>query len=142
MTTVAYRKGTLAGDSQASDSQVWRTRKVERVQTSAGPLLVGWCGEVFAAQVFIEWLKNDANRKPSLGNEDFEAIVVAANGRVTIWNQSLVAWKPRGQFFAIGSGAPAALGAMHAGKGAVDAVKIACKVDPYSSGPIHSLRLK
>lgn len=142
MTTVAYRKGVLAADSQATDAQVWRTRKIERVNTSAGELLVGWCGEVFAAHVFMEWLKNDKNRKPDIGNEDFEAIVIAQTGRVTIWNQSLVPWRPRGPFFAIGSGAKAALGAMHAGKGALEAVKIACKIDPYSSGPIHSLKLR
>lgn len=142
MTTVVYCKGVLAADSQATDSQVWRTRKIERLQTSAGELLVGWCGQVFAAQVFLEWLKNDKNRKPDIGNEDFEAIVIAETGRVTIWNQSLVPWKPRAKFFAVGSGAPAALAAMYCGKSAVEAVKIACKIDPWSSGPIHSLKRK
>lgn len=142
MTTVVYCKGVLAADSQATDSQVWRTRKIERLQTSAGELLVGWCGQVFAAQVFLEWLKNDKNRKPAIGNEDFEAIVIAETGRVTIWNQSLVPWKPRAKFFAVGSGAPAALAAMYCGKSAVEAVKIACKIDPWSSGPIHSLKRK
>lgn len=142
MTTIAYSKGVLAGDSQATDDQVWRTRKIHRIQTSAGHLLVGYCGQVFAAHVFIEWLKNDKSRKPDLGNEDFEAIVVAETGRVTIWNQSLVPWRPAGKFFAIGSGAKAAMAAMYCGKGAVDAVKIAAKIDPYTRGPVHSLRLK
>lgn len=143
MTTIAYRAGVLAGDSQATDSQIWRTRKIESIETSAGELLVGWCGEVFAAQVFLEWLKNDKSRKPEISNEDFEAIVVSAKtGRVTIWNQSLAPWRPRARFYAIGSGCKAALGAMHAGKGALEAVRIACKVDPYSSAPIHSIRLR
>lgn len=142
MTTIAYRKGVLAGDSQATDDQVWRTKKIYRLNTEAGELLVGYCGEVHAALVFIEWLKNNESRKPDLSNESFEAIVIAETGRVTIWSASLVPWRPRGEFFAIGSGAKAALGAMHAGKGAIDAVKIACKIDPYTRGPVHSLRLK
>lgn len=141
MTTIAYRNGVLAADSQASDSQVWRTRKIERLDTEAGELLVGWCGEVFAAQVFIEWLKDNKNRKPDIGNEDFEAIVIAKTGRVTIWNQSMVPWKPRASYYALGSGAGPALGAMWAGKGAIAAVQAACKHDPYSSAPIHSLKL-
>lgn len=142
MTTIAYRAGVLAGDSQATDDQVWQTNKVERIGTSAGELLVGWCGDVHASLVFVEWLKNDQSRKPDLSNEDFEAIVVAKTGRVTIWNQSLVSWRPKGKFFAIGSGAQSAMGAMHAGKSAIEAVKIACKVDPYTRGPVRSLRIK
>jgi ATP-dependent protease HslVU (ClpYQ) peptidase subunit len=142
LTTIAYCKGVLAGDSRVTDGQVWRTRKIYRLETSAGELLVGYCGQVFAAQVFIEWLKNDKSRKPDLGNEDFEAIVVAETGRVTLWNQSLVPWRPAGKFFAIGSGAPAAMAAMHCGKGAVDAVKVAAKIDPSTGGPVHSLRLR
>lgn len=142
MTTIAYRSGVLAGDSQATDDQLWQTTKIHRLNTSAGTLLVGFAGDTFAALVFIEWLKNDQSRKPDISNEDFEAVVVAETGRVTIWNQSLVPWSPEGKFFAIGSGGKVAMGAMHAGKGAIEAVKIACKVDPYTRGPVRSLRLK
>ncbi len=141
MTTIAYRNGLLAGDSQATDNQCWQVEKLRRLDTSAGELLVGYCGEVCSALVFLEWLRDDRNRKPDLGNEDFEAIVVSVKtGRVTIWNPSLVGFTPRGKFFAIGSGAPVAMGAMHAGKNAVEAVKIACKVDPYTRGPVRSLK--
>ena len=142
MTTIAYRSGVLAGDSQATDDQLWQTNKIHRLSTSAGKLLVGFAGDTFAALVFIEWLKNDQSRKPDISNEDFEAIVVAETGRVTIWNQSLIPWSPEGKFFAIGSGGKVAMGAMHAGKGAMEAVRIACKVDPYTRGPVRSLRLK
>jgi ATP-dependent protease HslVU (ClpYQ) peptidase subunit len=142
VTTIAYKAGVLAGDSQATDNQLWQSQKIFKVDTSAGVLLVGIAGEIHSALVFIEWLKNDKSRKPDLSNEDFDAIVIATTGRVTIWNQSLVAWRPVGKFFALGSGAPAAMAAMHAGKGALEAVKIACKVDPYTRGPVRSLRLK
>lgn len=142
MTTIAYRSGVLAGDSQATDDQLWSANKIHRVQTSAGELLVGLAGNVYAGLVFIEWLKDQRSRKPDLVNEDFEGIVVAETGRVTIWTSSLVGWRPRGKFFAIGSGAQSAMGAMHAGKSAIDAVKIACKVDPYTRWPVRSLRLR
>lgn len=142
MTTIAYKAGVLAGDSQATDDQLWQTKKVHRLKTSAGTLLVGFAGDTFAALVFLEWLKNDQSRKPDISNEDFEAIVVAETGRVTLWNQSLTPWSPEGKFFAIGSGGKVAMGLMHAGKGAVEAVKIACLVDPYTRGPVRSLKLK
>lgn len=141
MTTIAYREGVLAGDSQATDSQKWQCVKVYRLDTEAGELLVGYCGEVFAAHVFMRWL-TDGGREPDLGNEQFEAIVISAKtGRVTMWNQSLVPFRPRGKFFAIGSGGPVAMGAMHKGADAVEAVKIACKVDPYTGGPVRSLKI-
>lgn len=142
MTTIAFRDGILAGDSQATDDQLWRTRKVHRIKTSAGSLLVGWCGHVQSALVFIEWLKDNNSRKPDLSNEDFEAIVVAETGRVTIWTQNLVPWRPTGDFFAIGSGGKAAMAAMYCGKGAIEAVKIAAKIDPYTRVPVHSIKVK
>ena len=142
MTTIAYRNGVLAGDSQVTDGQIWTADKLFDVSSSAGRLLVGVCGDVYAGLVFVEWLKNEKSRKPDIGNEDFEAIVIAESGRVTIWNQSLIGWRPKGKYFAIGSGGPVAMGAMSAGKGAIDAVKVACKHDPYTRGPVRSLRLK
>lgn len=142
MTTIAYRNGILAGDSQATDDQLWQATKIHSVKTSAGTLLVGVAGDVHSGLVFIEWLKNDQSRKPDIANESFEAIVIAETGRVTVWNPSLVGWRPDGRFFAIGSGAQSAMGAMHAGKSAVEAVKIACKVDPYTRGPVRSLKLR
>lgn len=142
MTTIAYRSGVLAGDSQATDDQRWTNDKIFAIDTRAGRLLVGICGEVHAGLIFLEWLKDDRNRKPDLGSEEFDAIVIAENGRVTVWNESLIGWRPKGKFFAIGSGAPSAMGAMHAGKSAVEAVKIACKVDPYTRGPVRSLKLR
>lgn len=46
-------------------------------------------------------------------------------------------WEITGPFAAVGSGGDAALVAMECGKGARDAVRIACKYDPNSRPPIH-----
>lgn len=143
MTCVAYRSGVLAADTQVTDwGQKWRAKKIWRIDSDAGELLVGICGELYPAMAFVEWLKNSKNRKPDIGNEDFEAIVIARTGRVTLWNQSLAPVKPRGKFFAVGSGGAAALGAMHAGKGAIEAVQIAKLIDPYTGGTVVSLKLR
>ena len=142
MTTIAFKAGVLAGDSLATDNQKWKCTKVHRLKTEAGRLLVGYCGEVYAAHVFMDWLKDTENsRKPEISSEDFEAIVVSESGCVTLWNQSLSPWRPEGDFFAIGSGALAAMAAMECGKSAVQAVKIACKYDPFTGGPVRSLKL-
>ena len=44
-------------------------------------------------------------------------------------------------FTALGSGRHAALAAMHCGKGAREAVAVACKVDPYTAPPIVTMRM-
>ncbi len=41
-------------------------------------------------------------------------------------------------FYAIGSGAKVALGAMACGKSAIEAVRIAARFDPYTGGRINS----
>lgn len=41
-------------------------------------------------------------------------------------------------FYAVGSGAKVALGAMACGKSAVEAVRIAARFDPYTGGRINS----
>jgi hypothetical protein len=50
-------------------------------------------------------------------------------------------WEISGPFAAVGSGGDAALVAMECGKKAQDAVRIACKYDPNSRPPIHSMPL-
>lgn len=105
-------------------------------------MLVGFAGDPFAAEVFSQWLKDTDSRTPDIGNEQFDAICIADNGRVTFWNQSLAPMRVKADFFAIGSGGAAAMAAMYCGKSAVEAVKIACKVDPYTGGPVRSLKLR
>ncbi len=51
-------------------------------------------------------------------------------------------WEITGPFAAVGSGGDAALVAMECGKKSQDAVRIACKYDPASRPPIHSMPLE
>jgi ATP-dependent protease HslVU (ClpYQ) peptidase subunit len=45
----------------------------------------------------------------------------------------------KGKFFAVGSGGDFAYGALGMGASAVEAVKIGCRFDVYSSGPVKKL---
>ena len=85
---------------------------------------------------------------------DILALLVLPKGRVykiatTIvspeqWNEDIGdcgLWEITGPFAAVGSGGDAALVAMECGKKAQDAVRIACKYDPNSRPPIHSMPL-
>jgi hypothetical protein len=51
-------------------------------------------------------------------------------------------WEITGPFSAVGSGSDMALVAMECGKAAKEAVRIACKYDPNSRGPIHVMSLE
>ena len=86
---------------------------------------------------------------------DILALLVLPKGRVykiatTIvspeqWNEDIGdcgLWEITGPFAAVGSGGDAALVAMECGKKAQDAVRIACKYDPNSRPPIHSMPLQ
>lgn len=60
------------------------------------------------------------------------------------WNEDMGdfgLWEITGPFAAVGSGADMALVAMDCGKAARDAVRIACKYDPNSRPPIHTMTL-
>jgi len=48
---------------------------------------------------------------------------------------------PKGQVDAWGSGAHLALGALHCGKTARQAVNLACKLDVFTGGTVRSVRV-
>lgn len=145
MTTITYRDGVLASDSRetSTNGEVGddgyvvndRCKKVYRLPD----------GRLFAAAHATEdgerlllALRNNQT-PPAL--EDVCALLINHDGTVLMYEGHI--WiKQHGPYFAIGSGARFALGAMKVGASAVKAATVGAAMDPYSGGPIQVLKLR
>lgn len=143
VTTIAYRDGVLAADSQVTAGDIYRgnARKVFAVNTSVGRTLVAASGSRGAAEAFRTWIR-EGGEKPEIHKDDtLLGIVVRPDGTVEVWNERLAKQPVVAPFVAAGSGNEIAMGAMGAGASAEEAVKIACRFCIYSSEPVHTVRL-
>ena len=91
------------------------------------------CGRLQDLEVFCGWLK-DCGEKPKL-DEGFEGVFLTSHNLLQM-DDGLVPYVVSGPFFALGSGADFALGAMGAGAGPKEAVDIACRFDAASGGEV------
>lgn len=150
MTTICYRDGVMAADSRVTiDSEgggarVFRCEKLYRVKTYNGKrCLVGLAGGSFDGLAFLDWLVSKTSEPPQRlidGDAAFTALVLNQHGLFEYdkWCRPERIIEP---FYAVGSGAKAALGALHMGASARRAVAVACKIDPYTALPIVTMRL-
>ena len=65
--------------------------------------------------------------------------LMAVNGQLFDIGDDLSIMRSSDGFYGIGSGAPIALGALHAGAKPQKAVEIACKLSIYSAGPLQTI---
>lgn len=153
MTTIAFKNGELAGDSQISDSgNVWAY--MEKVWRADVGWLVGLSGrpdQIVRLRSFIDeeaitgWTPEEMNWPEDSTNDGVEALIVDLSGRVWVWNGRRnvypVQFLEGVDAIASGSGQWIAMGAMAAGADAMRAVQIAAVLDGPTGGPIESLRL-
>jgi hypothetical protein len=86
--------------------------------------------------VFVDWFFDRKKRAPDRADEkDWEAIV-ATKGGAEVWDAALRPVPVTDKFYAIGSGATLAIGAMEAGATAREAAAIACRRDPFCRPPV------
>lgn len=143
MTVLAFKRGILAADSGvvAGDVMVSTTRKIAR---SKSGYIGGGAGAFSALTRFLQWLEaldgdiDDAPAfNPDVENEnDFSAIIVAPNGAVFTMDDTGTISEVEAPFYAEGSGAEFALGAMAAGASAERAVKLTCGWHIKCRGPV------
>jgi ATP-dependent protease HslVU (ClpYQ) peptidase subunit len=147
MTTIAFRDGIMAADTQetAGESQM-RCKKIFRATSPKGRrVLIGTAGGSFAGMIYVDHFKSGKERPITIDymdiEEDFHNLIWDGTNLFEVnwlWRPIKV---PRPKFFAIGSGAPAALGAMHMGASAKEAVNVAKKIDIYTGGRVVSMKL-
>lgn len=153
MTTIAYRNGILAADSRETTSDesagdyAGKCVKLLRLDPPREPAcIVALQGDSGAGMAWLDWFskgQGDEDLKARIreSEADFTAVVLNKHGLWT-WDSWLVPQRVTGKFYAVGSGTKAALGALHMGASAVQAVRVACKIDPWSAPPIVSMSLK
>lgn len=151
MTTIAARDGWLAYDSRITSDdglspdrvrKAWRSRRHALIWAAAGVIAnANAAARALDAMAQLPWEapgRWDSRRLPSL--EGSTILAALADGRFFYIEES--GWvQTAGPFLAIGSGAMAALAAMHMGASARRAVAVAIKLDHQSGGPVRALRI-
>jgi len=143
MTTIAYRDGILAGDRQATAGELssYRFRKVHKRKDGA---LIGGCGVNSLLHRYTTWFLNgEQGFKPHMGSnpdDDIDVLIVRPDGTVE-FHDRFGGYKIEGKFFAIGSGAEYALGAMQFGASARQAISCAAKHDRNTGGGCNFVAL-
>lgn len=139
VTTVAVRDGVLAADMQtrryemrASESKIFRFPE----------WIIAGAGSVVDVHKLVDWFVNggDLPKFTLYGDEKPDAALLAINAAGEVWyadhwGQKKMISEP---FWAIGSGAQAAMGAMHRSCDAATAVFIASKVDIHTNSNVET----
>jgi hypothetical protein len=105
-------------------------------------VIIATAGESSPALVFVDWYGTGQPIPEVLLHHggDFTCLILSPKGLF----EADVMCRPDPiiePFYAIGSGAKEALAAMHCGKSARDAVRVAASIDPYTGGRIVTMRL-
>lgn len=148
MTTIAFRDGIMAADTQETDGNdsQHRCKKLFRCTDPKGKrVILGTAGGSFSGMIYVDHFRTGKPRPTTIEyiyeDEDFHILIWDGKKLFEVnwlWRPIQV---PRPKFFAIGSGAPAALGAMHMGATAKEAVAVAKKIDIYTGGAIVAMKL-
>lgn len=137
MTTIAYKDGVIAWDSQVTAGSMVVSRSFQKMTKANGFIL--WCaGSIQDRDALVKALSSgraewdmDLEVEALVLENDALNLVSVREGR--IWRDSVARNEP----MAIGSGADYAMGAMDAGCDAVEAVKIAAGRDVSTGGKIR-----
>jgi hypothetical protein len=149
MTTIVYRAGIVAVDTQISyEDELLKTFETKIYHTKGGDIIFTR-GSCLGCNLFLTWYQGRSGEwKLKHGDfpftqviqpgDEFNCVVISKDGKVRTYDFYLNEMELNLQeFFVIGSGAKAALGALEQGATAVQAVKIAMKYDLYSGGKVE-----
>lgn len=136
MTTIAYRDGILAADTQmaADDLRCGEASKIMR----QGRLLIGFCGKLSNFEAFRSWLVGGMEGR--FRSEGGNVFILPPSGPAIVWGDGDYPWRETSDFWALGSGERIAIGAMDAGATAEDAVRAAIRWDTSSGGEVLTLQ--
>lgn len=138
MTTIAYRQGMVAADSQVNegDSSYCRMKKLHQFKG----FTVGGVGDVAAIIRWLDWFEvhgqdwiKQTITPPIYDDAEATIIVITEDGEVSEFSNQGLVKNTTANFYAWGSGRDFAYGARNA-------VAAACKFDINSSLPIHEVQ--
>lgn len=139
MTTIAFRAGIMAADSQCTGSDI-RRGEVDKLWRLDDGGVFAMAGASGLSAVIAEWLSKGAalGDRPKLPDGlDVHGIYAATDGRVAILSNDLVLQWVDAPFHALGSGNEIAMGAMAMGATAEQAVACAARFDVFTGGPVR-----
>lgn len=143
MTIICYRDGVLASDSLF----VYNGRRhgsLAKIFRASDGSIAGNAGGGQLVDAFREWFlagADQATRPTPQSNDEFAALVIKPSGEVYDVGERCILTRLEAPFYAIGSGAPIAIGAMEMGATAEQAVAAAIKWQTSCGGEIQVLRL-
>lgn len=140
MTTIAWDGKTLAADSQATSGTL-RSRVVKIVRSPSGFLCAG-AGEFSAIIPWLRWVEHGLvpeDQPEHLGSKA-TVIIVDPRGKAYTLEGTPIRVPVRDKFWAIGTGAELAIGAMAMGADAAQAVKVAAKFDVHTGGRVVAMK--
>lgn len=141
MTTLAFNRECMAGDTRVvTGASFYHSDKIYRIGNS----LVGTAGNAHACLAFLAWFqsprRNPVELQKQFGeNHDRGDIWIAEinPGGIYLWDGWGYAERLNDPYYAIGSGAMAALEAMRQGMNPEEAVRRAITHDENTGSPIQ-----
>lgn len=136
MTTIAVTKNQIACDLQFSHSSGYKFKgktKLYEFPVSAlysKPFTIGYCGDVAGIVPVLDWMADPMQKPPKVKYSEF--VVLTADKKIFTFSDPSQWLSVDQDFYAVGSGATFALGAMGSGATALEAVKAASKFDPFT----------
>lgn len=145
MTTIAIRNGIVAYDTRMTQNSLIHPQSFDKATVSVKHQAIfagaGAPGQILAMFRALEqahalpWEDPDIDLSFCSNWDNFELVIQMKDGR-NYFLEDDKWYGCAGEFHACGSGSTAAIAAMHAGASAVEAVKIAAKVDCHTGGPV------
>lgn len=137
MTTIAYRDGVLASDSRATINGYVRPQRDVKLFRRGDGGVAAMTGESGGCFRLLKWI--DGDRAKDQPDGDFRVILLHVDGRLEVFEGG-GSYPLECEFNAWGSGMSAALGALHMGATAGQAVEAAILVDSLSGGDVVEMR--
>lgn len=162
MTCLVYRDGVLASDSVILSrmlvcSGAFRKVGKRTIHHPIGgfkPYLFGGTGETALCQKFRNWVMSEdfegwaANKsyptpsfEPIGKDESFTGFVITPDGACWHFEGAYAPFVTRHEFYAFGSGAMVAIGALAQGASAEEAVAIAIEYDSLTNGEVQKVSM-
>lgn len=140
MTTLSYRDGIVAWDSQLTEGNS-KYAAPKGVKNDEVGVIIGLVGVAHAGWSLIDWVLRGRDGPPPERHkrDDFELLLYWRTGDLELMDPyaRTMPLDP-GRFYAFGSGQQAALAALHLGCDATKAVEIASLCDSGTSTPVVS----
>ena len=137
MTTITYKDGILAADSQTTVGHIQSSSTFSKIKKfdDGYAAFSGLCSDIPILFDLIKGKEVEGDTK----DIDAKAIVMPNEGKpyqASVDSLGKLYKHPINKFSAIGSGWSIAMGAMQSGASAKEAVKAAIKLDIYSGGAV------